>query len=60
MLLESEAAHSTAIEELRKKVDEIVKELNALKEVYALQLGRIKHLQYTQFTSYSGRFKKKK
>lgn len=39
VLLESEAAHSAAIEELRKKVDEIVKELNILKEVHALQLG---------------------
>lgn len=39
VLLEPEAAHSAAIEELRKKVDEIVKELNILKEVHALQLG---------------------
>lgn len=39
VLLESVAAHSAAIEELRKKTDEIVKELNALKEVHALQLG---------------------
>lgn len=39
VLLESEAAYRAAIEELRKKIDEIVKELNALKEVHALQLG---------------------
>lgn len=39
MLLGSEAAHGTAVDELRKKIDEIVKELNTLKEVHALLLG---------------------
>lgn len=47
VLLESEAAYSTAIEELRKKIDEIVKELNALKEVHALQLGAEQHFYNT-------------
>ncbi|MCJ8728174.1 hypothetical protein PDJAM_G00001260 [Pangasius djambal] len=45
VLLEPEAAHSAAIEELRKKIDEIVKELNALKEVHALQLVCLKGIK---------------
>lgn len=44
-LLESGATHSAAIEELRKKIDEIVKELNALKEVHALQLVCLKGIK---------------
>lgn len=39
VLLESNVDHSAAIEELRKKIDEIVKDLNILKQVHALQLG---------------------
>lgn len=31
--------HSAAIEELKKKIDEIVNDLNVLKTVHALQLG---------------------
>ncbi|KAF5905722.1 tetranectin [Clarias magur] len=45
VLLASEAPHSAAIEELRKKIDEIVKDLNALKEVYALQLVCLKGIK---------------
>ncbi|XP_017320760.1 tetranectin isoform X1 [Ictalurus punctatus] len=45
VLLESGATHSTAIEELRKQIGEIVKELNALKEVHALQLVCLKGIK---------------
>ncbi|KAF7708815.1 hypothetical protein HF521_017872 [Silurus meridionalis] len=45
VLLESKDAHSTAIEELRKKIDEIVKDLNILKQVHALQLVCLKGIK---------------
>ncbi|XP_062848176.1 tetranectin [Trichomycterus rosablanca] len=45
VLLESEAVNSTTIEELRKKIDEIVQELTVLKEVQALHYVCLKGLQ---------------
>ncbi|XP_058251911.1 tetranectin isoform X2 [Hemibagrus wyckioides] len=45
VLLESNVDHSAAIEELRKKIDEIVKDLNILKQVHALQLVCLKGIK---------------
>lgn len=39
VLLESQAVNSTNLEELKKKIDEIVQELSVLKEVQALHYG---------------------